>query len=131
MCFVCMMRRYNRIMIVCCGKTINKQNAQAVAFHCDHEIGFEEAQDWADDSFPNRVIIASSATLTAGDRGRRSARLVIVDECHRLGPEMAELLSYTRIMVLMLLGSLALPTQTRASRAELCEPVVNPTFDGR
>lgn len=94
MCLLCMMRRYNRIMIVCCRKTINKQNAQAVAFHCDHEIGFEEAEEWADDSFPNRVVIASSATLTAGDRGRRfKPDLVIIDECHRLGPDMAELLS--------------------------------------
>lgn len=92
-CMLCMLRRYNRIMVVCCRKTINKQNAAAVAFHCDHPIDSEEAEFWANEDFPNRVVIASSATLTAGDRGRRfTPDLVIVDECHRLGPDMIALL---------------------------------------
>ena len=97
MCLLCMLRRYNRIMIVCCRKTINKQNAAAVAFHCDHEIDTEEAEFWASPEFPHRVVIASSATLTAGDRGRRfKPDLLIVDEYHRLGPDMAALIEEYR-----------------------------------
>ena len=104
---VCNHRRYKKILIMSCRKTINRQNKATIEKMVGHEVDVEEADDWADHEFGSRIVIASTASLTAGTRGTRfKPDLVIVDEAHRLGEQAIMLLNVYREEVLMLLGSL-------------------------
>ena len=91
---LCNHRRYKRILIMSCRKTINRQNQQTIERMVGHAVDIEEADDWADPAFGQRIIIASIASLTAGARGTRFIPdLVIVDEAHRLGEQAIMLLN--------------------------------------
>ena len=91
---LCNHRRYKRILIMSCRKTINRQNQQTIERMVGHSVDIEEADDWADPAFGQRIIIASIASLTAGARGTRFIPdLVIVDEAHRLGEQAIMLLN--------------------------------------
>jgi superfamily II DNA or RNA helicase len=95
MAMLCSLRRFNRILVVCCRKKINDQNQRAIEWYCNHDVEREEADSWASTDFVKRVVIACSASLTAGERGRRfMPDLVIIDECHRMGDELIELVMH-------------------------------------
>lgn len=95
MAMLCSLRRFSRVLVICCRKKINDQNQKQIEWYINHEVEREEAESWASTDFVRRVVIACSSSLTAGERGRRfSPDLVIVDECHRMGEELIELVMY-------------------------------------